>query len=302
MVDRIYDLQKGKSARGIKNISCDDGFMEEILPGVPVFSPVIAAEAAAQLVSWIIIEARNFTVKPVITMVDRYVCSGKIMPGDRLELSGEIESFSPDSVLAHGKVSVNGRVIVELDHAVCFLYPLNDLEPPERARIQFKNLHDETYTLPDDPTVGCSPVAALQQRSSGSKRGILDVVLPSKDKDVLKAIKNITSTMDFFNDHFPLKPVLPGVVMIESMVSLARQLLDRQMPAGRTPVLKQVNKIKFRKFVIPGDQLLIEAKLKSFSDLRSSLSVKVTTGGRAAATAVLDFEHLHESGLREKFC
>ena len=85
MVDKICTLQQGKSAQGIKNITWDCDFFDEIFSDIPIFSPLIAAESAAQLVSWIIVEAKGFTVKPVITVVDSYSCHGHIMAGDQLQ-------------------------------------------------------------------------------------------------------------------------------------------------------------------------------------------------------------------------
>ena len=136
---------------GIKNISWDNDFLEETFPGITIFSPVIAVEAAAQLVSWIVVEAKEFTVKPVIIMADAYHCSCHILPGDQLELHGEIESFSEESALAHGSISINGKNVIEIQHAVCYFYPLDELNPPEQARQQFKNLYVEG-SLPPQPS------------------------------------------------------------------------------------------------------------------------------------------------------
>ncbi len=301
MVDRIYELNSGKSAKGVKNISWDDDFLEEVFPGIPVFSSVIAAEAAAQLVSWIIMEAGDFTLKPVITLVDSYACSGQIMPGDQLELQGEIESFSGESALAHGKALINGHPVVELNHAVCYLYPLEKLDPPDRARMRFRNLYDEGYALSAGKTFH-QPQAVQEGKASG-KRKTVDMILSCDEPERMQGIKNVTATQDYFNDHFPLMPVLPGVVIIESMVDLSKMLLERVL-AGRSmkrPLLSHINKIKFRKSVRPGDQLLVDAKLKNFSLEKSAVTVRAMVSGKNVATATVELELFDEEEYRAKF-
>jgi 3-hydroxyacyl-[acyl-carrier-protein] dehydratase len=291
MVDRICELEHAAAARGIKNISWDDDFLDEYVPGIPVYSPVLLAEAVAQLVSWIIIEAKDFTAKPVITVLDSYSCSGHPRPGDRLELAGSLESLSPESALAHGRVFLNGRPIIELSHAVCFLYPLAELDPPERARLQFKNLY-----------VPGSPLPAAQAASAGAapeekfvrRRRWIDRILETGDAGRLLAVKNVTATDDCFNDHFPLKPVLPGVAIMEAQNSLARDLAQRELAglgtAGVYPVLSRAEKVKFRMFIQPGDQMLLEASVKSISEGRCSIATKVTVEGKNAASGLLHYD------------
>ena len=173
-------------------------------------------------------------------MVDSCISCAHAMPGDRLELEGEIESFSDESALGHGRIFLNGRSVVELKHAVCYLYPLKDLDPPERARIQFDNLYSEGYPLPIK--TGSSHLTDKFEKVTAGSRKWVDVILDSNDPERIQGIKNITATEDYFNDHFPLKPILPGVVIMQSVASLAgvllRRVLDRQ-GIPKTPVLKQ---------------------------------------------------------------
>lgn len=303
MVDRICELESGKRARGIKNISWADDFLEEIFPGIPVFSPVIAAEAAAQIVSWLIIEAGDFTMKPIITMIDSYTCNGHIMPGDQLELEGEIESLNEESALAHGRIFINGNPIIELKHAVCYLYPLSELEPPEKARAQFKNLYTEGYPLPAKESR--RSFSRLNEKTSIKKRKWVDIILDSKEPERIQGIKNVTATEDYFNDHFSLKPILPGVAIIESVVSVAKTLAERILKARnlnrQKPVLRYSRKIKLRRFVQPGDRLFIDVRLSEFAPEKSCFNAKVTVNDKNAATLSIEFEHLDQEEYRKKF-
>jgi 3-hydroxyacyl-[acyl-carrier-protein] dehydratase len=68
--------------------------------------------------------------------------------------------------------------------------------------------------------------------------------------------KNITVNEPFFTGHFPNNPVMPGVLIIEAMAQLGgTAILEPNSQATRVPYLAEVNKVKFRRPVIPGDQL-----------------------------------------------
>jgi len=303
MVDRICELERGKRARGIKNISWDDDFLEEIFPDIPVFSPIIATEAAAQLVSWIIIEAKDFTVKPVITVVDSYICNGHIMPGDQLELEGEIESLSEESALAHSRILLNGKPVIELKHAVCYLYPLSELDTPEKTRIQFKNLYTKGYPLPHKTPLPQSRL--MREKIPINKRRWVDRIIDYEEHERIMGIKNVTATEDYFNDHFPLKPILPGVMILESLIGLSGILVERLLAdqgfTDRKPLLKHSKKIKFRRFVQPGDQLVIDAKLIDFTPKISSIKAKATVNEKTAATISIEFEHLDREEYKKNY-
>ena len=301
MVDKICQLDRGKSVKGIKNISWDDFFLEETFPNIPVYSPVIIAEAAAQLVSWAIIEARDYTVKPVITMVDTYTCDTLILPGDQLQLEGEIESFSKESALCNGRVRVNGKIAVELNHAVCYLYPLNELDPVERVKTQFKNLYNEGHPLPETSE---KRDLIFREEIEIHKRKALDRFITHEDPDKLTGVKNITSTEDYFNDHFSLRPILPGVLTIEALVETAKKLAEKKLfEQGITelkPVLKDCSKIKMRKFIEPGDQFITEAKNTDFTPEKSQFKTQGTVNNKRVATISIELEHLSEEDYKKK--
>lgn len=76
-------------------------------------------------------------------------------------------------------------------------------------------------------------------------------------------IKNVTVNEPFFQGHFPGQPVMPGVLMIEALAQVGGVLAFKSVPSnGRSVVyLTGVDKAKFRKLVVPGDQLRLEIEV-----------------------------------------
>lgn len=68
-------------------------------------------------------------------------------------------------------------------------------------------------------------------------------------------IKNVTFNEPFFQGHFPDKPVMPGVLIIEAMAQVAGILAFKSSSLGRSVYFMSIDKVKFRKPVMPGDQL-----------------------------------------------
>jgi len=97
---------------------------------------------------------------------------------------------------------------------------------------------------------------------------LVDRIIELDLGEKVTGIKNVTSNEHFFQGHFPDNPVMPGVLIIEAMAQvggiLARLSIENEMKdKGDTPpsiFFMSIDKVKFRKPVIPGDQLVIEVK------------------------------------------
>ncbi len=90
---------------------------------------------------------------------------------------------------------------------------------------------------------------------------VLEVSLGKK----IVAIKNVTSNEPFFQGHFPNVPIMPGVLIVEAMAQaggiLARLTLSECKETSNNPVFfMSIDKVKFRKPVVPGDQLRLEVE------------------------------------------
>jgi len=91
---------------------------------------------------------------------------------------------------------------------------------------------------------------------------LVDRVLEIVDNDHIIAIKNVTINEPFFTGHFPGNPVMPGVLQLEAIAQAAGLLMLRQISSeGKVALFMSAEKVKFRRAVIPGDQLRIEVRI-----------------------------------------
>jgi UDP-N-acetylglucosamine acyltransferase len=92
---------------------------------------------------------------------------------------------------------------------------------------------------------------------------LVDAITEHQPGVRMVAVKNVTVNEDFFQGHFPGEPLLPGVLMIETLAQVATMLLVGEAAAGSGPraFLRGVDRAKFRRQVVPGDRLRLEVTL-----------------------------------------
>jgi 3-hydroxyacyl-[acyl-carrier-protein] dehydratase len=110
---------------------------------------------------------------------------------------------------------------------------------------------------------------------------------------VAEALKNVAMSEDFFDDHFPRRPVMPGVLMIEGMAQLAGLLAEASLQArhGRDAkaILTVLERTKFRAMVRPGDTLVYRAEMLSVNTDGAKAAAQAWRDGRVVATTAMVF-------------
>ena len=128
---------------------------------------------------------------------------------------------------------------------------------------------------------------------------LLDRVVEVKGEDELVALKNVSVNEPYFQGHYPGNPVMPGVLQIEAMAQAAGLLLLRRVSAaGRTALFMSCDKVKFRKAVRPGDQIIINVKMtKNRGNKIGVAEATCTVDGQVVSSSELMFAMIDNSEL-----
>ena len=128
---------------------------------------------------------------------------------------------------------------------------------------------------------------------------MIDRVVEFVGNDALVAIKNVSINEPYFQGHFPGNPVMPGVLQLEAMAQAAGILMLRRGSAeGKATLFMSADKVKFRKPVRPGDQLILNAKLtKTRGDKLAAAEVTCTVDGHVVSSADLMFAIINSSEM-----
>lgn len=87
---------------------------------------------------------------------------------------------------------------------------------------------------------------------------LVDRILELVPGERILGLKNVTADEPFFAGHFPGFPVMPGVLIIEGLAQTGAVLMLRDAGPGQLPFFGGIDKARFRRQVVPGDQLLLE--------------------------------------------
>jgi 3-hydroxyacyl-[acyl-carrier-protein] dehydratase len=92
---------------------------------------------------------------------------------------------------------------------------------------------------------------------------LVDRVLALDNGKSIRALKNVTYNEEFFQGHFPLARIMPGVLIVEAMAQAGGILIYHSVPNPQTKFMlfSKIESMKFRRPVVPGDQLWLEAEL-----------------------------------------
>jgi UDP-3-O-[3-hydroxymyristoyl] N-acetylglucosamine deacetylase/3-hydroxyacyl-[acyl-carrier-protein] dehydratase len=103
-------------------------------------------------------------------------------------------------------------------------------------------------------------------------------------------IKNVTLNDYYFQGHFPGRPVMPGVLIVEALAQVAGVLmLNKRENLGKYAFFMSIDKVKFRKTVVPGDQLILEAEVARLRSKMGQVKTRALVEGKVVAEAQLMF-------------
>ena len=126
---------------------------------------------------------------------------------------------------------------------------------------------------------------------------LVDRVVEIQEDRRAIGLKNVTYNEEFFRGHFPRRPMMPGVLQVEAMAQLGGLLLlSRPENVRRLALLLTIDRVKFRRAVIPGDQLVLEADLRKHKTRTAEVTTKATVNLEVVAEARMKFKLVDRDG------
>ncbi len=119
---------------------------------------------------------------------------------------------------------------------------------------------------------------------------LVDRVVEIDGDKKIKGIKNVTFNEQFFQGHFPGTPIMPGVLIVEAMAQVSGLLFAQKLEhTGKLAVLFTMDNVKFRKSVVPGDQLILISEAVKTRNRSAQCNCRAMVGDDIAAEATIKF-------------
>ena len=118
---------------------------------------------------------------------------------------------------------------------------------------------------------------------------LIDRIVEIERKKRIVAIKNVTVNEPYFQGHFPGYPIMPGALLVEAIAQAGGVLLMPEVPdrEKKLMVFTSIERAKFRRPVVPGDQVRIEASALTWKPRYAKMRGEATVDGKLACEAIV---------------
>ncbi len=117
------------------------------------------------------------------------------------------------------------------------------------------------------------------------------IVHIGENRTSCRGLKNVTINEPFFQGHYPGKPIMPGVLILEAMAQAgAALILTDPKYTGRIPLIGAIDNVKFKRPVVPGDQMMLDIELLWVRGGIGKIKGTATVDGEVAASMEMVFK------------
>ncbi len=142
LVDRITELESGKRAVGVKNVTLSEDFFTHHFPFYPIMPGALITECLVQLADWLIRENSDFESIAMPTSFDSLKFYRLVRPGDQLKLGVEMVSRESDHCDMRGEARCENERVAA-GRFTMTLRPAGEFQPPEEARKFYKMIRGD---------------------------------------------------------------------------------------------------------------------------------------------------------------
>lgn len=287
-VDKILALEPGKSATGIKHVTPGDPYIIQGRSGAPALMSAIVGETLGQLGAWSIMQANDFSKRPVAGVVNEVNLLDDAYIGDTLLLETTIDACDEAAVHYHGVATVCGRKIFSIDSAIGPMLPMETFIDRQEVKRQFSNI----YHPGPCPDYVPSIAKLNNQDFSACPHASYDHILAWESGKRVVAQKNVSMMAPYLADHFPRKPVLPLTILLMCKISLAYRFLTELAPEhlSKRFVPRCIRRVKMNDFVSPGSIVITTMTLKEYNEAQSAiLQFTSKVDGKRVCVATAEF-------------
>lgn len=281
-VDRIVELSPGEFVRGVKHVTRDDAYLTTDQQGRPCFISSLIGETLGQLAAWNAMQHHDFSLRPVAGVVSSATLYRPAYVGETLLLESYIDCLDEQAIQYHSIARVGNEPVFSIEGALGPLLPMNDFIDTATIQQQFAEINRPgdwaAFCAADSAAMGALLPSAPYAGSTIASM-VFDRILAVEPGVSLVAEKLISRAAPYFNDHFPLKPVLPMTVLLECKINLAREFVARAVFANNYQV-SELRKIKMNEFVQPGDVVVSYLKVKQHTPDELILSFRSEVRGK----------------------
>jgi 3-hydroxyacyl-[acyl-carrier-protein] dehydratase len=281
LVDRIAEAEPRRRLVARKCVSLLDPVLDVSACAGPSLAHTVAVECLAQASAWLILLTTDFAQRGILGGFRRITFGRPAPVGSHLDLVTEVEDWTEEGVMFDCVAACDGETVVQVEGALCLLIEAGTLEDPEQTRRHYELLRRDDHA--EAPPAGL-PVGTPFAGSRAGEWVPYDVVEECVAGQHASARKAISMTDPVFDAHFARFPIVPGVLLLESILALGRTVAAEGGSQGSPWRAGLLQGIRYRRYVRPGDLLRVKVQVTEQAEGEARLSGRAEVGGEAAVT------------------